>query len=393
VSTKNSDLDDLIEEITVDAHGDDEQLSAISEAFDDQGELPCDAHVIGEPVSLVQVDYDGNERRGLTARCCREDGSSHVVALCDVVLPHRAPAARLVAAYRRWMGLEPWPAVEPARRRAPKATAADLDLDGPIELIALSVKERGARCRLPGSERIVTLRATGLWDVHPGELVRVAPRKQWSYAGHPYLSGEIESRRIDARALGLVPLRLQARGTWDPAEQDWGEPIADWAQPIVARGTRTVFELEEVPPSSPDSIREAAGLRQAGDREGATRLLMQLCEADLRCLAAHAYLGALAFADRAGQALGHFEVGLRIGELSLPEGFDGLLPWDLPANRHFLSCLHGYGLGLWRQGRLEQAERVLERILWLNPGDDQGARFQLRLVRGRTSWEEAEKLA
>ena len=120
---------------------------------------------------------------------------------------------------------------------------------------------------------------------------------------------------------------------------------------------------------------------------------MQLCEADLRCLAAHAYLGALAFADWARQALGHFEVGLRIGELSLPEGFDGLLPWDLPANRHFLSCLHGYGLGLWRLGRLEEAERALERILWLNPGDDQGARFQLRLVRAGTSWEEAEKLA
>jgi hypothetical protein len=80
-------LDRLIEEITVDAYGDDEQLWAFRQAFEDDVALPADGFVIGEPVSVIAVDSDGNERRGLTAKCSREDGSEYVVTISDVVLP------------------------------------------------------------------------------------------------------------------------------------------------------------------------------------------------------------------------------------------------------------------------------------------------------------------
>jgi len=59
-------------------------------------------------------------------------------------------------------------------------------------LVALSIMERAARCRLMGSDRIITLRANLLWEVVPGAIVTVTPRKQWRYGGHPYLSGEIQ---------------------------------------------------------------------------------------------------------------------------------------------------------------------------------------------------------
>ena len=36
--------------------------------------------------------------------------------------------------------------------------------------------------------------------------------KQWRYAGHPYLSGEIASTRLDVAVLGLMPLRLEDQG-------------------------------------------------------------------------------------------------------------------------------------------------------------------------------------
>ena len=55
------------------------------------------------------------------------------------------------------------------------------------------MKQRAARCRVPGSDRVITLRASRLWDVVPDQIVTVNPRKQWRYGGHPYLSGEIES--------------------------------------------------------------------------------------------------------------------------------------------------------------------------------------------------------
>ena len=394
-----ADLDHLIEEITVDAYNDDEKLWAFRQAFEDHVALPSDGFVIGEPVSVIDIDYDGNERRGLTARCRREDGSEHVVAASEVMLPQSTRGARHLAAYRKWLGLEPYPSETPGpthRKRQHKATAEDLDLSRSVELIPLSVKERAAYCRLLGSDRRITLRASRLWDVVPGEIVTVKPRKQWSYAGHPYLSGEIASTRIDVGALGLVPLRLEDTGTWDPREHYWGEegePIEAWAKPIIASGRRPEFEMEQVLPGDDpddpfaDPITESNDLKDAGDRMEARRILMELCESDLRCLDAHAHLGNFVFDGDPRVAIRHYEVGLRIGELSLGERFEGVLPWGRVDNRPFLRCMHGYGLCLWRLGRVDEVERVFGKMLWLNPSDNQGVRFLLEDIRAGKTWE------
>ena len=97
-------LDELIEEITVDAYGDDEQLWAFRQACEDNLELPADAHVIGESVSVRLIDYDGNERRGLTAACRRVNGSEHIVSAAELSFPAGSVAARYIAAYRKWLG-------------------------------------------------------------------------------------------------------------------------------------------------------------------------------------------------------------------------------------------------------------------------------------------------
>ena len=39
----------------------------------------------------------------------------------------------------------------------------------------------------------------------------------------------------------------------------------------------------------------------------------------------------------------------------------------------------------------EEAERVFERMLWLNPSDNQGARFLMDEVQAKTAWEERQK--
>lgn len=79
---------------------------------------------------------------------------------------------------------------------------------------------------------------------------------------------------------------------------------------------------------------------------------------------------------------------MRIGDSLLPDGFDGVLPWSALYNRPYLRCLHGYGLCLWRLGRRDEAIAVFERILALNPNDNQGARFCLFDARAGFSWEE-----
>jgi hypothetical protein len=393
------DLEQLVAEITTDAYGDDEHVWAFQQALVDGLELPCDAFVIGEPVSVIAFDYGGNPRRGIVARCRREDGSEHVVSASEVVLAPRTQGGPILAAYRQWLGLEPLPesAATPShRRRQHKVAATDLDLSQPIELIVLSIKERAARCRLPGTDRVISLRASRLWDIVPGEIVVVKPHKQWSYAGHPYLSGEIESVRLDVATLGLTPLALSYEGEWDPKDAYWGEEgeaIDDWAKPIIARGPRHAYRMEQVVSGrdpdvfDSDPICKSNDLKDAGDEAAACEILMELCQADLRCLDAHAHLGNFIYDHRPKDAIRHYEVGVRIGELSLPPGFDGLLPWGHTDNRPFMRCLCGYGLCLWRLERFEEAERVFNRMLWLNPPDNQGVRFLIDEVRAGAAWE------
>ncbi len=396
------DVDALLEKILIDAVGDDEQLRALREAIIDALEQPVDVHVVGEPMSLVGVDYDGNSRRGITARCRREGGSEHRVNFADVQLAQSSSGYPYLAAYRKWLGVEP--AAEhssspPARVRKHKASEKDIDLSKPVDLVVLAVKQQAARCRILGSERAITLRAGSLHRVVPGQIATVKPHKQWRYAGHPYLSGTIESTRIDAAVLGLVPLELNAFGEWNPSEEYWGgedEPIEEWAKPIIARGPRLLFEMEQVLPGSDpanfdsDPILEANDLRDAGDTEGAQGVLATMLEADLRCLDAHAHLGNIHLRLSPHWALSHYEVGVCIGDLSFGDRFDGVLAWGLIDNRPFLRCMHGYGLCLWRLERWEEAECVFDRMLWMNPSDNQGIRFLLPAVRARDRWVDDE---
>jgi hypothetical protein len=115
---------------------------------------------------------------------------------------------------------------------------------------------------------------------------------------------------------------------------------------------------------------------------------MDLCQADLRCLDAHAHLGNLAFDAWPKIAVRHYEVGFRIGELSLGDGFDRVLPWGWIDNRPFLRCMHGFGLCLWRLDRFEEATCIFDRMLWLNPSDNQGVRFLTDDVRAKVAWKD-----
>lgn len=64
------------------------------------------------------------------------------------------------------------------------------------------------------------------------------------------------------------------------------------------------------------------------------------------------------------------------------------LPWGLVDNRPFLRCLHGVGIANWRLGDLRVAEAAFTKMLWLNPGDNQGARFCLAAMEEGKSWDE-----
>jgi tetratricopeptide (TPR) repeat protein len=117
---------------------------------------------------------------------------------------------------------------------------------------------------------------------------------------------------------------------------------------------------------------------------------MDLCQTDLRCLDAHAHLGNLLFDSFPEQAIRHYEAGVRIGELSLDQSFNGLLPWGHIDNRPFLRALHGYGLCLWRLEHRDEALQVFNRLLWLSPSDNLGARFLIEPIQTGEKWKRKE---
>lgn len=94
-------LDELIEEVLVDAYGDSEQLGAFECVFVEAG-LPAAATAIGMACSLDEVEFDGDERRGLVA-VITLDGRRQRLSLVDIEITDEShEAARLLAAFRRW---------------------------------------------------------------------------------------------------------------------------------------------------------------------------------------------------------------------------------------------------------------------------------------------------
>ena len=85
----------LLEEILIDVHGDNEQPAAFESPSRIQCDSPFAARIVGTTGDVVEITPDGDERRGLAA-VCRLDGKSHRVTLADLppvpVLPDlRAP--------------------------------------------------------------------------------------------------------------------------------------------------------------------------------------------------------------------------------------------------------------------------------------------------------------
>jgi len=106
----SDEIDALIEEVIVDAYNEHEQLWSFRQTFEDNARFPFRATVVGAEVAVTAVDFEGDERRGLTATCRRE-GQLHSVSLLDVtpVGPMPLDTRQLLDAYRRWSGATPLP--------------------------------------------------------------------------------------------------------------------------------------------------------------------------------------------------------------------------------------------------------------------------------------------
>lgn len=269
-----------------------------------------------------------------------------------------------------------------------------------IEAAVLKVGHNStARIRVLGEQDHITLRSGDVWRAAPGQIVTVKIEKRWTFRGDAYASGKIEAVTLDVERLGLEPLPLSGGELENLRERYENVRAPDPYAPIWRANTakpRPCYEMDGITwctfPGD-DAFEDtptdqAVDLASAGDEAGARDVLMRTLVRDLRCLDAHAHLGNLIFDRNPKDALVHYEIGVRIGDWLLPVGFDGVLPWSALYNRPYLRCMHGYGLSLWRLGRHDEARAVFERMLALNPNDNQGARFCYFDVRAGRSWEQ-----
>ena len=268
------------------------------------------------------------------------------------------------------------------------------------DAVVLKVNRQSTRVRILGEDTQITFRSGDTWRVMPGHLITLVIEKRWTWRDDAYASGRIENPRIDIENLGLVPLPLTGgeledlRSTYEPYRAP--DPYAPLWRKLTAK-RRAWFEMDPIAWGAfpgcdieENPTCDAAELAEAGDLAGARELLMEVLGTDLRCIDAHAHLGNLEFEHSPQRAIVHYEIGMRIGELSLPPMFDGVLVWGSIYNRPFLRCLHGYGLCLWRLGKLAQAQQVFERILSLSPNDNQGVRFCWQEVRQGRRWDDMQ---
>ena len=104
VEEEDSMLEKVIEMVVVDAYDEDEQLGAFRTVFEDAVEVPIKATVLGHPVEVLEFDY-AEPLPGVFVKC--REGE---VSLVDVRFPPDTVAAWIHAAYREFLGLEPFPA-------------------------------------------------------------------------------------------------------------------------------------------------------------------------------------------------------------------------------------------------------------------------------------------
>ena len=96
----SAELDELIEEATVDAHDEDEQRVGFHAVLEENVRVPFDTEILGVTITVERLDVSDE---GAIVAVCRRGSARQAISILDLPLPDPAPAgAQWIAAYRRW---------------------------------------------------------------------------------------------------------------------------------------------------------------------------------------------------------------------------------------------------------------------------------------------------
>jgi hypothetical protein len=94
----DEELNALVEEATVDAYGDDEQLGGFAGMIENDLEVPFETTVLGVTVTVQKVIQTES---GIVADCVH-DAYHQAISVLDLPLPEPPKGAQWIAAYRHW---------------------------------------------------------------------------------------------------------------------------------------------------------------------------------------------------------------------------------------------------------------------------------------------------
>jgi hypothetical protein len=90
----------MIEEATVDAYSDYEQITGLFTMLDEHLAVPFDTELLGITVTVKNIDLTFEHE---IVAICRRDGHQQAIPVLDLPLPARRPdGAEWIDAYRHW---------------------------------------------------------------------------------------------------------------------------------------------------------------------------------------------------------------------------------------------------------------------------------------------------
>ncbi len=93
-------LDTMIEEATVDAYNDEEQITGLFTMLDEHLAVPFHTDLLGITVTVKKIDLTVEHE---IVAICRRDGHKQAIPILDLPLPVPRPdGAEWIDAYRRW---------------------------------------------------------------------------------------------------------------------------------------------------------------------------------------------------------------------------------------------------------------------------------------------------
>ena len=229
------------------------------------------------------------------------------------------------------------------------------------QYIVLKLNNMGYRTRDLESGTVVSVKSAIDFKTFEIDTITVDVEKEWEFKKNTYISGTVLKSELILENLDIPPLEYDKVGLHEYEFKDYTgygffKPDRD-----------PVFEATEM---------------EGKDKYDS---LARLWEKFPQCIDALVHMGSMSFnSTRAFKsAFNCYTAAIYIAEQRLPLDDEAEFPWSCLNNRPYLRAVNGLCLWYWKSGDFQKSAELAEKILRLNPKDNQGARFILAAVKDK----------